>query len=152
MNTCCSSSTPQVGGRPPNKCLQSTFRYNRPVPDRKSNPGKPLPPKRSRDLATAIRNVYRGRLTQIELADRLGVAQNTVSRWSTGEVEPSLEQIAAIEKACGVERGFILRAAGYVVESFSPDALIARDARLEPSKRELLVAAYKAALRQSRRS
>lgn len=122
------------------------------MPHRKSTAVTSRPSQRTRDLAAAIRNVYRGRLTQMELADRLGVAQNTVSRWSTGEVEPSLDQIAAIEKACGVERGFILRAAGYVDESHSPDALIARDARLEPSKRELLVAAYKAALRQSRRS
>lgn len=122
------------------------------MPNRKTTAVIARSSRRTRDLGSAIRTAYRGRLTQVELADYLGVAQNTVSRWSTGEVEPTLEQIAAIEDACGVDRGFILRAAGYVDETDSPDAVIARDSRLTAPVRELLVAAYKAALRQSRRT
>lgn len=41
------------------------------------------------------------RLTQQELADELGVAMNTVSRWELGQKRPSklaLRQIARLEK------------------------------------------------------
>lgn len=100
-------------------------------------------------LASAIRAAYTGRLTQTELASVLGVAQNTISRWSTGEVEPRLDDIAAIEDACGLARGHILRAAGYVATSSNPEDAVAADHRLDPARRDLLVAAYLAALEQA---
>lgn len=103
-------------------------------------------------LADAIRFAYKGSLTQVELAEQLGVAQNTVSRWSTGDVEPSLDQIGAVEDACGLPRGFILRAAGYVDSSDSPEAVIAADHRLDAARRDLMLATYKVAVRQSRQS
>ncbi|MEY4173251.1 MAG: helix-turn-helix protein [Actinomycetota bacterium] len=106
---------------------------------------------RSRDsspLAAAIRAAYASRLTQTELASVLGVAQNTISRWSTGEVEPRLDDIAAIEDACGLSRGHILRAAGFVATVANPEDAVAADHRLDPARRELLVAAYRAALAQ----
>mgnify|MGYP003347394114 FL=1 len=80
----------------------------------------------------------------------LGVAQNTISRWSTGEVEPRLDDIASIEDACGLSRGHILRAAGYVASNDRPEEVVASDHRLDPARRELLVAAYQAALSQVR--
>jgi transcriptional regulator with XRE-family HTH domain len=61
-----------------------------------------------------LRAAYAGRFTQTELARFVGVAQNTVSRWTTGEVEPSLADIAIIEEACELPKGSILRAAGLV--------------------------------------
>lgn len=108
---------------------------------------------RSRDraassLAAAIRSAYSSRLTQTELAGVLGVAQNTISRWSTGEVEPRLDDISAIEDACGLTRGHILRAAGYVASDGRPEEALAADHRLDPARRNLLVAAYQAALEQ----
>ncbi len=103
----------------------------------------------SRPLADAIRSAYSARLTQTELAVRLGVAQNTISRWSTGEVEPRLDDIAAIEEVCGLQRGHILRAAGYVSTAEQPEEALAGDHRLDAARRELLVAAYRAALEQS---
>ena len=106
----------------------------------------------SMTLADAIRFAYKGTLTQVELAEELGVAQNTVSRWSTGDVEPSLDQIAAVEDACGLPRGFVLRAAGYVDASDSAEAAIAADHRLDAARRDLMLATYKVALRQSRQS
>lgn len=99
-------------------------------------------------LAGAIRAAYAARLTQTELASRLGVAQNTISRWSTGEVEPRLDDIAAIEDACGLARGHILRAAGFVATGEQPEDALAADHRLDAARRELLVAAYRAALEQ----
>lgn len=101
-------------------------------------------------LAAAIREAYKGRLTQVQLAAQVGVAQNTVSRWSTGEVEPCLDDIVKIEAACGMPRGFILRQANYVADIRSPEEVIASDHRLDRPRRELLLAAYKAALTQSR--
>ena len=103
------------------------------------------------ERGSAIRSVYSGRFTQTQLAARLGVAQNTISRWSTGDVEPSLEDIARIEDACGVPRGYVLRSAGYVADSRSTEEMIAADTRLDQGQRELLLAAYRAAIRQSGR-
>lgn len=106
----------------------------------------------STPLAAAIRDAYKGRLTQVQLASEVGVAQNTVSRWSTGEVEPCLDDIVKIESACGMPRGFILRQAGFVADNRSPEEVIASDHRLDRPRRELLLAAYKAALSQSKAS
>jgi transcriptional regulator with XRE-family HTH domain len=107
-----------------------------------------LPPS---PIASAIRSAYAGRLTQAELARQLGVAQNTISRWSTGEVEPRLDDIVAVETACKLPRGFLLRAAGYVEHDSTPEMAIAADHRLDDARRELLLAAYRAALKQSKR-
>lgn len=97
----------------------------------------------------AIRAAYRGKFTQVQLAEILGVAQNTISRWSTGDVEPSLDDLIRLEDVCGLGRGHILRAAGYVQELGSAEDFIAADHRLDPVRRELLLSAYMAALQQS---
>jgi transcriptional regulator with XRE-family HTH domain len=90
-------------------------------------------------------------MTQAELARQLGVAQNTISRWSTGEVEPRLQDIAAVEAACRLPKGFLLRAAGFVEHDNTAEMAIAADHRLDAARRELLLAAYRAAVRQSKR-
>jgi len=100
-------------------------------------------------LAAAIRQAYRGRLTQSQLADALGVAQNTISRWSTGDVEPALADIARLEQACGVPRGFVLRSAGYVADALSAEEAIEADPRLDVPRRELILATYRVAVAQS---
>jgi transcriptional regulator with XRE-family HTH domain len=87
----------------------------------------------------------------MQLAHQLGVAQNTISRWSTGDVEPRLDDIARVEQACGLPRGFILRSAGFVDEGASPEDTIAADHRLDQPRRDLLLAAYRAAVSQSKR-
>jgi transcriptional regulator with XRE-family HTH domain len=100
----------------------------------------------------AIRAAYRGKFTQVQLAEALGVAQNTISRWSTGDVEPSLDDLLRLEDVCGLTRGHILRAAGYVHELGSAEDFIASDHRLDPVRRELLLSAYLTALHQSQAS
>ena len=75
--------------------------------------------------------------------------QNTISRWSTGEVEPALGDIARLESACGLPRGFVLRSAGYVDESHSAEDAIATDPRLDTPRRELILATYRVAVAQS---
>lgn len=102
-------------------------------------------------LAAAIRQAYAGRLTQMQVATELGVAQNTISRWSTGDVEPRLDDIARLEQACSLPRGFILRSAGYIDEFAGPEDVIEGDTRLDQPRRDLLLAAYRAALSQSKR-
>jgi len=109
------------------------------------------PPRRA-DLGAAIRNAYAAKYTQGEVARQLGVAQNTVSRWSTGDVEPSLGDIFKIEQICGLTPGHILRAAGFVTELSSAEEFIASDHRLDSARRELMLSAYVAALHQSNRS
>lgn len=98
------------------------------------------------ELARAIREAYTGRFTQSELARLLGVAQNSVSRWATGDVEPCLDDIAAIEQVCGVGRGHILRSAGFVVDHHDVESALASDHRLDDARRELLLAAYQLAV------
>lgn len=112
-----------------------------------SHAGIPSPAQRG----AAIRAAYRGRFTQVQLAEILGVAQNTISRWSTGDVEPSLDDLVRLEETCGLPRGHILRSAGYVSELASAEDFIAADHRLDPVRRELLLSAYFAALEQSQR-
>jgi transcriptional regulator with XRE-family HTH domain len=109
---------------------------------------RPTPSQRG----AAIRAAYRGKFTQVQLAQMLGVAQNTISRWSTGDVEPSLDDLIQLEDVCGLPRGHILRAAGYVQELGAAEDFIAADHRLDPIRRELLLSAYTAALHQSQRS
>ena len=45
----------------------------------------------------------RAGFTQQEMADRLGTTQSVVSRWEAGAVSPSLETLAKIVRACGLE-------------------------------------------------
>lgn len=101
------------------------------------------------ELAAAIRDAYAGRFTQAELAERLGVAQNSVSRWATGDVEPCLDDIAAIELACDLPRGHVLRRAGFVAELDDVESVLSSDQRLDPPRRELFLAAYRVAVELS---
>ena len=98
------------------------------------------------ELGAAIRSAYLGRFTQAELAARLGVAQNTISRWSTGAVEPSLDDIARLEDVCEVARGSVLRSAGYVIDLRTTEQMIDNDAGLTASQREAILAVYRKAI------
>ena len=56
---------------------------------------------RSADVIYSARR--RARITQRELARRLGVPQSQVSRWERGAVTPSLETLRRVVRACGLE-------------------------------------------------
>lgn len=45
----------------------------------------------------------RAALTQAELGRRLGLPQSQISRWERGQVEPSLETVQRLVRACGLE-------------------------------------------------
>lgn len=145
MSTTTHSATRSAAGRPRRSAGASTNDSR--SSSTTTTAGIPSPAQRG----AAIRAAYRGRFTQVQLAEILGVAQNTISRWSTGDVEPSLDDLVRLEETCGLPRGHILRSAGYVSELASAEDFIAADHRLDPVRRELLLSAYFAALEQSQR-
>lgn len=54
--------------------------------------------------ASLIREArLRAGLTQKELAARLNTKQSVISRWESGSVSPTLETIAQVAMACGLE-------------------------------------------------
>ncbi len=50
----------------------------------------------------------RAGLTQAELASRLGKTQSVIARWERGGVQPSLETVRGVVRACGLDLGFHL--------------------------------------------
>lgn len=42
-------------------------------------------------------------LTQTELGQRVGLPQSQIARWEAGRVEPSLETLRKLIRACGLE-------------------------------------------------
>lgn len=47
-------------------------------------------------------------LSQLDLADRLGVSRQAVSKWETGEAAPELSKLAALAKEFGVTADYLL--------------------------------------------
>lgn len=45
----------------------------------------------------------RAGITQAELGRRLGLPQSQISRWERGDVQPSLETLQRLVRACGLE-------------------------------------------------
>lgn len=68
-------------------------------------PALPSPAVEPRWLAARTLRQARavGRLTQAELAQAAGVAPSTISAWETGARQPTLEQLATVLGAAGVE-------------------------------------------------
>jgi transcriptional regulator with XRE-family HTH domain len=55
----------------------------------------------SSDLIREAR--LRAGLTQRELGERIGRPQSQIARWESGRVEPSLETLRTLIRACGLE-------------------------------------------------
>jgi Zn-dependent peptidase ImmA (M78 family)/DNA-binding XRE family transcriptional regulator len=70
----------------------------------KSNNMKPINPTRLRDLRK------HSKLSQSNLARRLGLDSSMISRWEKGERQPSLEQCFALARAFGVSVDYLLHA------------------------------------------
>jgi len=60
----------------------------------------------SADLLREAR--LRAGLTQAELGRRVGKPASMISRWERGKVEPSLETLRSLVRACGLELTFRL--------------------------------------------
>lgn len=50
----------------------------------------------------------RAGLTQADLGKRLGKPQSVIARWERGEVQPSLETLRDVVRACGLDLTFHL--------------------------------------------
>jgi len=50
----------------------------------------------------------RAGLTQAQLGSRLGKAQSVIARWEGSEVQPSLETLREVVRACGLDLSFHL--------------------------------------------
>jgi transcriptional regulator with XRE-family HTH domain len=48
----------------------------------------------------------RAGLTQAQLGSRLGKAQSVIARWEGSDVEPSLETVREVVRACGFDLSF----------------------------------------------
>jgi transcriptional regulator with XRE-family HTH domain len=70
-------------------------------------------------------NYGNARLSQEALAERLGVATNTISRWETGTYEPTLEDLDRLARELGVSiLDFFPRVEGEDEKTKSVDALL----------------------------
>ncbi|HTS73337.1 MAG TPA: helix-turn-helix transcriptional regulator [Gaiellaceae bacterium] len=72
----------------------------------------------------------RAGLTQRQLAIRAKTSQSAIARWESGEVQPSLERLLELIRACGLELWF--RMSNYD-DSYLPD--IADNLRATPAER-----------------
>lgn len=64
------------------------------------------------DAAQMIRELRRrARLTQAELAQRLGTSQPAIARWESGRVDPGYDRVMDVARAC--ERWVIPRVVDY---------------------------------------
>lgn len=93
-------------------------------------------------IGAALRNA-RGEHTQTDIAERLGVGQNTVSDWERDRSLPGLDQITAFDQACGRPRGWTLRVAGYVDELVDVPTAVASDPALDDVGRTVIVDLYR---------
>jgi transcriptional regulator with XRE-family HTH domain len=93
-----------------------------------------------RRIGEAIRSV-RGEMKQAPLADLLGVDQSTFSGWESGRYMAPLHLLPAIEEACGVRRGAILRRVDLVEDSI--EAAIASDPALDDRGRNAVASYYR---------
>ncbi|MDH3734618.1 MAG: helix-turn-helix domain-containing protein [Gemmatimonadota bacterium] len=80
---------------------------------------------------TLIREArLRAGLTQAALGMRAGLAQSAIARWESGRVRPSMETVARLVRACGLE----LRL-GLAPPDAEETTLIDQQLRLTPTQR-----------------
>jgi transcriptional regulator with XRE-family HTH domain len=80
--------------------------------------------------------------TSQELADRLGVAQSTISRWENEARAPALDLLPRLDALAGHSRGYILRRAGYVEDKVDIIDVIASDPNLDKRGKRLMTGLY----------
>lgn len=68
------------------------------------------------DVTISVRREEVG-LSQAELATRVGVSQQTVSRWESGVAIPQSERVVSLAKVLGLEEERLLGYAGFLPQS-----------------------------------
>lgn len=101
-------------------------------------------------VGAAVRSARVGK-TQTQLAKAVGTDQPTISKWERGTQLPTVDEIAAVERATGRTPGWVLIRAGYVSATPGVEDAIAADKRLTDDQRTHLVWAYRAAVAESKR-
>jgi transcriptional regulator with XRE-family HTH domain len=101
-------------------------------------------------LPDAIRDAYKGRARQEDVALAAGVDQATISRYVRGLAIPNVEVMRKIEDRALRPRGWISVQAGYVTEPLSVPEAIAMDPALTDELRASLLAGYWAAVESNR--
>ncbi len=71
------------------------------------------PDARMTALGVGIRR-HRARMTQTELATKVGLTQGSISSWEKGVVPLTCQQVALVEAALGLRTGTLFLEAGYV--------------------------------------
>lgn len=93
-------------------------------------------------------------VTQDQLADTLGVTQPTISGWLTGRWPIPPARLIPLERALRVPAGTFTKILGLIPADSRPvrsvPEAIEADLALSADQREMLVAAYRAAVRRSR--
>lgn len=95
-------------------------------------------------IPEAVRACRKGRKTQDELAVATGFGQSTLSQWENGRSMPDLDQLRAIEEACGRPRGWIALQAGYVAGLTKIEDAIAMSPDLDDVGRDIVLKVYRA--------
>ena len=96
------------------------------------------------DLGRAV-DKARAKMSQTELGNAIGVSQPVISEIIAGKQNLSVLQMAAIERATGRPPGYILRAAGYLVDLDTAGA-IRSDPNIDDGARRTVLGAYENAL------
>lgn len=73
-----------------------------------------------------------GHLSQEQLAEKIGVSRQSISKWESGESSPELERLVALSQVFNVTTDYLLK-------SNETDELIIRAERLETKQEELKV-------------
>lgn len=94
-------------------------------------------------LTAAFRDAVAG-LTQEQIGEIVGVHQTTVSKWLTGKTQPPLEYLPAVEEHLGLQRGRLLRQAGFVDDDTDLETAIeTAPAPIDPTDRQALLLLYR---------
>jgi transcriptional regulator with XRE-family HTH domain len=97
----------------------------------------------ARELGGALRRWREQvRISQVELAARIGTHQWTLSDIEGGKRLPNLAELRAIEEGLGLRLGTIGREVGLIEDTEQVRSRLADDPQLEPDDRVLLVKVY----------
>lgn len=112
------------------------------------------------NIAEAVGEALKGH-TQDDVADRMNAGklelpyratQARISRWKNGEVVPSPVELAALEDACGRQRGFVLRLAGLVEDAKTVRSAIESDPNLDDISRTFVLEVYDVRVKSTKQS
>jgi transcriptional regulator with XRE-family HTH domain len=87
-----------------------------------------------------------------EVARRIDETTNNVSRWETGQRTADPAVLNRIEDALEVERGTVLKMAGFVSTGTETLQVLASDPLLDEVTRPFVVSAYTTAVQMARRN